>query len=95
MTAHRSGVAFGLSESARVRGPRTAANPEAFVTAADSGTLPPEFPLECGSVYTGDVQKIVGEAINGILAGKTAASPALRDAAAQINRCIETHPTSR
>jgi multiple sugar transport system substrate-binding protein len=71
------------------------ANHDAFVKAADFGTLPPEFPLECGSVYTGDVQKIVGDAINGILAGKTAAAPALRDAAAQINRCIEAHPTSR
>ena len=32
--------------------PPPPANHEAFVKAADSGTLPPEVPLDCGSVYT-------------------------------------------
>ncbi len=66
------------------------ANAEAFVKAADFGTLPPEFPLACGSVYNGDVQRFMNEAINNVLSGKIGASPALGEAARQINACLAT-----
>ncbi len=70
-------------------------NNDAFARAADYGTLPPEFPAECGSVYTGDVQKIINEAITAILTGVKGTAAALRDAAAQINACIAAHPESK
>jgi ABC-type glycerol-3-phosphate transport system substrate-binding protein len=65
-------------------------NNDAFVKMADYGTLPPEFPLDCGSVYVGQISSLVTEAINSILAGKTAVAAALRDATAQINSCLAT-----
>ncbi|HEX2037522.1 MAG TPA: sugar ABC transporter substrate-binding protein [Chloroflexota bacterium] len=67
------------------------ANTEAFVAAADIGTLPPEFPLACGSVYTGDVQQIMNTAFNAILTGSSGVAPAMGDAARQINACLASN----
>jgi multiple sugar transport system substrate-binding protein len=66
------------------------ANHDAFVKMADYGTLPPEFALECGSVYTGQINDIATSAITSILTGKAAAAAALRDATTQINACLAT-----
>jgi multiple sugar transport system substrate-binding protein len=70
--------------------PAPPTNNEAFVKMADFGTLPPEFPLDCGSVYVGQISSIVTAAITSILKGQAAVAPALRDAAAQINSCLAT-----
>ncbi|HEV2123022.1 MAG TPA: hypothetical protein VGW38_09645 [Chloroflexota bacterium] len=58
------------------------------VAAADHGTLPPEFPLACGSVYNGQVQQYMNDAINSILASTTGTATPLKDAARQINACL-------
>ncbi|MGH2354036.1 MAG: ABC transporter substrate-binding protein [Chloroflexota bacterium] len=71
------------------------ANTEAFVAASEYGTLPPEFPLDCGSVYNGDVQTYMNTAINDVLAGKSGVAPALQDAARQINACLATNAGGR
>ncbi|HEV2123385.1 MAG TPA: sugar ABC transporter substrate-binding protein [Chloroflexota bacterium] len=71
--------------------PPPPANHDAFVKAADHGTLPPDFPLECGTVYVGDLSKIMTDTITEIISGKSAAGPALRNATALINNCLAAH----
>ena len=68
--------------------PPPPANVDAFVKAADFGTLPPDFPLACGTVYVGDLNVLMTTTLTDIVTGKVAAGPALRDAAAQVNNCI-------
>jgi maltose-binding protein MalE len=75
--------------------PPPPSNNDAFVQAADAGTLPPELPVECGSVYTGDVQKTMDEAITKILRGELNAASALKAAAAHIDACMAGSPQSR
>lgn len=70
--------------------PPPPANGDAFVKAADYGTLPPDFPLACGTVYVGDVMTTMNDALTAIVTGKAAAASALRDAAAKINNCLAT-----
>jgi multiple sugar transport system substrate-binding protein len=70
-------------------------NHEAFVKAADFGTIAPEFPLECGSANFGTVSQIMRDAITDVLGGKQGASTALRDAAAKINSCMAANPEPR
>jgi multiple sugar transport system substrate-binding protein len=68
--------------------PPPPANADAFVKAADYGTLPPDFPLACGTVYVGDLNVLMTNTLTDIVNGKVAAGPALRDAATQVNNCI-------
>ena len=68
--------------------PAPPANVETFVKAADNGTLPPDFPLACGTVYVGDLNVLMTSTITNIVTGKSAPGPALREAATQINACI-------
>lgn len=63
-------------------------NVEAFIKAADYGTLPPDFPEKCGTVYIGDVNVIMTETLTSIVNGRVSASAGLRDAAAKINACM-------
>jgi multiple sugar transport system substrate-binding protein len=68
--------------------PAPPANADAFVKAADYGTLPPDFPLACGTVYVGDLNVLMTSTLTDIVNGKVAAGPALRDAATQVNNCM-------
>ena len=64
------------------------ANQEAFIKAADYGTLPPDTPLSCGTVYVGDLNKLMTQTLTDIVNGKIAAQAGLRDAAAQVSACM-------
>jgi ABC-type glycerol-3-phosphate transport system substrate-binding protein len=68
--------------------PAPPANADAFVKAADNGTLPPDTPLSCGTVYVGDLNVLMTQTLTDIVNGKVAANAALRDAAAQVNACM-------
>ena len=68
--------------------PAPPANVEAFIKAADYGTLPPDFPDICGTVYIGDLNVLMTQTITDIVNGKVAAAAALRDAASQVNACM-------
>ena len=68
--------------------PAPPANVEAFIKAADYGTLPPDFPDICGTVYIGDLNVLMTQALTDIVNGKVAAAAALRDAASQVNACM-------
>jgi ABC-type glycerol-3-phosphate transport system substrate-binding protein len=68
--------------------PPPPANVETFIKAADFGTLPPDFPLACGTVYVGDLNVLMTTTLTNIVTGKVATAPALRDAAAQVNTCM-------
>ncbi|HXI18973.1 MAG TPA: extracellular solute-binding protein [Chloroflexota bacterium] len=68
--------------------PAPPANVDAFIKAADFGTLPPDFPETCGTVYIGDLNVLMTQTINDIVNGKVAAGTALRDAAAKVNACL-------
>ncbi len=68
--------------------PAPPANADAFVKAADYGTLPPDTPLSCGTVYVGDLNVLMTNTLTDIVNGKVAAGPALRDAASQVNNCM-------
>jgi hypothetical protein len=68
--------------------PAPPANADAFVKAADYGTLPPDTPLSCGTVYVGDLNVLMTNTLTDIVNGKVAAGPALRDAATQVNNCM-------
>jgi multiple sugar transport system substrate-binding protein len=70
--------------------PAPPANADAFVKAADYGTLPPDFPLACGTVYVGDLNVLMTNTLTDIVNGKVAAGSALRDAATQVNNCMAT-----
>lgn len=68
--------------------PAPPSNVEAFIKAADYGTLPPDFPDACGTVYIGDVNLLMTQTLTDIVNGKVSAASALRDAASQINACM-------
>jgi multiple sugar transport system substrate-binding protein len=68
--------------------PAPPANADTFVKAADYGTLPPDFPLACGTVYIGDLNVLMTSTLNDIVNGKVAASAGLRAAATQVNNCM-------
>jgi multiple sugar transport system substrate-binding protein len=68
--------------------PAPPANADAFVKAADYGTLPPDFPLACGTVYVGDLNLLMTSTLTDIVNGKVAAAAGLRAAAAQVNNCM-------
>ncbi|MBI3973237.1 MAG: extracellular solute-binding protein [Chloroflexi bacterium] len=68
--------------------PAPPANADAFVKAADYGTLPPDFPLACGTVYVGDLNVLMRDTLTDIVNGKVAASAGLRAAAARVNSCM-------
>jgi multiple sugar transport system substrate-binding protein len=68
--------------------PAPPANAEAFVKAADYGTLPPDTPLSCGTVYVGDLNVLMTQTLTDIVNGKIAAQAGLRDAAAQVSACM-------
>lgn len=70
--------------------PAPPANADAFVKAADYGTLPPDFPLACGTVYVGDLNVLMTSTLTDIVNGKVAAAAGLRAAAAQVNNCLAT-----
>jgi hypothetical protein len=58
------------------------------VKASEYGTLPPDTPLSCGTVYVGDLNMLMTATLNDIVNGKVSASAGLRDAAAQMNNCM-------
>lgn len=64
------------------------ANIDTFVKAADYGTLPPDTPLSCGTVYVGDLNVLMTKTLTAIVGGKVAAGAGLRDAAAQVTACL-------
>ena len=68
--------------------PAPPANADAFVKAADYGTLPPDFPLACGTVYVGDLNVLMTNTLTDIVNGTVAAASGLRAAAAQVNACM-------
>lgn len=68
--------------------PAPPANADAFVKAADYGTLPPDTPLSCGTVYVGDLNKLMTSTLTDIVNGKIATQAGLRDAASQVNACM-------
>ncbi len=68
------------------------ANNDIFIQSAAIGTLPPVFPPNCGSVYTGQINQIMTKAITQALTGVTTAKTALQDAAQQINGCLAQNP---
>jgi multiple sugar transport system substrate-binding protein len=68
--------------------PAPPANVDAFIKAADYGTLPPDFPDICGTVYIGDLNVLMTQTLTDIVNGKVSAGAALRDAAAQVNACM-------
>lgn len=68
--------------------PAPPANADVFVKAADYGTLPPDFPLTCGTVYVGDLNVLMTQTLTDIGNGKIAASAGLRAAATQVNNCM-------
>ena len=68
--------------------PAPPANADAFVKAADNGTLPPDTPLSCGTVYVGDLNVLMTQTLTDIVNGKVAANAGLRDAAAQVSACM-------
>ena len=64
------------------------ANIDTFVKAAEFGTLPPDTPLSCGTVYVGDLNVLMTKTLTDIVNGKVAAGPGLRDAAEQVTACL-------
>jgi multiple sugar transport system substrate-binding protein len=68
--------------------PPPPANADAFVKAADYGTLPPDTPLSCGTVYVGDLNVLMTQTLTDIVNGKVAAAAGLRNAASQVNACM-------
>jgi multiple sugar transport system substrate-binding protein len=68
--------------------PAPPANADVFVKAADYGTLPPDFPQACGTVYVGDLNVLMTKTLTDIVNGEVAASAGLRAAAAQVNNCM-------
>ena len=66
------------------------ANVDAFIKAADNGTLPPDFPAQCGTVYVGDLNVLMTKTLTDIVNGKVAAGAALKDAATQVSACMST-----
>lgn len=68
--------------------PPPPSNNTVFIDSAAIGTLPPELPLGCGSVYTGQTSELMNNAIDKILRGKEKAESALHEVATQINSCI-------
>ncbi len=70
--------------------PAPPANADTFVKAADYGTLPPDFPLACGTVYVGDLNVLMTSTLTDIVNGKVAPSAGLRAAAATVNNCMAT-----
>ena len=64
------------------------ANIDTFVKAAEYGTLPPDTPLSCGTVYVGDLNVLMTKTLTDIVNGKVAAGPGLRDAAEQVTACL-------
>ena len=68
--------------------PAPPANADAFVKAAEYGTLPPDTPLSCGTVYVGDLNVLMTQTLTDIVNGKVAAATGLRNAAAQVNACM-------
>jgi multiple sugar transport system substrate-binding protein len=68
--------------------PAPPANADAFVKAADYGTLPPDTPLSCGTVYVGDLNVLMTSTLTDIVNGKVAAATGLRAAAAQVTSCM-------
>lgn len=68
--------------------PPPPASDDVFTQSASIGTLPPVFPLNCGSVYTGQLNQIMSKALHQALTGATTAKTALQAAAQQINGCL-------
>ena len=68
--------------------PAPPANADAFVKAADYGTLPPDTPLSCGTVYVGDLNVLMTQTLTDIVNGKVAAAAGLRAAAQQVTACM-------
>jgi multiple sugar transport system substrate-binding protein len=68
--------------------PAPPANADAFVKAADYGTLPPDTPLSCGTVYVGDLNALMTQTLTDIVNGKVAASAGLKSAAEQVSACM-------
>lgn len=67
--------------------PPPPSNNDVFIQSAAIGTLPPVLPLNCGSVYTGQVNQLMNNAFDKILRG-TAAQQVLSDVGQQINACV-------
>lgn len=63
-------------------------NVDAFVKASEYGTLPPDTPLSCGTVYVGDLNVLMTSTLTDIVNGKVAAASGLRNAAAQVAACM-------
>jgi multiple sugar transport system substrate-binding protein len=68
--------------------PAPPANADAFVKSADYGTLPPDTPLSCGTVYVGDLNVLMTATLTDIVNGKVAPATGLRAAAAQVTSCM-------
>ena len=68
--------------------PAPPANADTFVKAADYGTLPPDFPLSCGTVYVGDLNVLMTQTLTDIVNGKIAPAAGLRAAATTVNNCM-------
>jgi hypothetical protein len=68
--------------------PAPPANADAFIKAADYGTLPPDTPLSCGTVYVGDLNVLMTSTLTDIVNGKVAPATGLRAAATQVNSCM-------
>jgi multiple sugar transport system substrate-binding protein len=68
--------------------PAPPANADAFVKAAEYGTLPPDTPLSCGTVYVGDLNVLMTSTLTDIVNGKVAPAAGLRAAAAQVATCM-------
>lgn len=64
------------------------ANIDTFLKAADYGTLPPDTPLSCGTVYVGDLNVLMTKTLTDIVNGKVAPGTGLRDAAEQVKACL-------
>jgi hypothetical protein len=71
-----------------LRASRTAASPSYSTPSCGShnGTLPPDFPDACGTVYIGDLNVLITQTLTDFF--KVSAGAALRDAAAQVNACM-------
>jgi multiple sugar transport system substrate-binding protein len=64
-------------------------NNEAFLKGADIGILPRTYPLECGSLYTGQVNQVISGALERSIRGQTTVEEAFGAAEAEIQACLD------
>jgi len=71
--------------------PPPPANNRAFTDGAADAILPRTYPLECGSLYTGEVNQAISTALESVLRGKATVQEAFTEVDKRIQPCLDKH----